>query len=386
MITIEKDDFTGFKKIQTPIFNLEEFNIFSDIRALRLSQKMRKLDFKMRYDELSLRIKLGHNVDSEIEKLDSKNLNGFDLIYFEGEDGQGAISIRVYSMLFEDCKWPNWSDQWPMIVDGNRISLTSNHISEHPVDLEFKVYDLPVDVFSNIANATEIKYSLRGKSEKIEGSLSGAYIKVFQAFEKLCFGDEKEGLTIFESLELEKNKYKGFLDKFADGDVEKSSEVNNKEETSTYECFNCKANNIVPNNWDSFKCHNCKKDNEITRPKDLSDEERNNHENRVVELIKEKKIEDAIKYYGTNFGFTDDSSKLKVKNLAEKNGLASIITSHNRKKVIIGLMFYTPVFAYLCYLGGLPSHKVNMHEGLWFILILTFGTLTIRSIIKLFKK
>jgi hypothetical protein len=145
-------------------------------------------------------------VDSEIKKLDSKNLNGFDLIYIEGEDGQGAISIRVYSMLFEDCQWPNWSDQWPMIVDGNRISLTSNHISEHPVDLEFKVYDLPVDVFSNIANATEIKYSLRGKSDKIEGALSGAYIKVFQAFEKLCFGDEKEGLTIFESLELEKNK------------------------------------------------------------------------------------------------------------------------------------------------------------------------------------
>lgn len=224
MITIEKDEFTGLKKIHTPIFNLDAFNVFSDLSVMRSSQKIRKLDFKMTHDELSLRIQLGHNVDSEIKKLDSKNLNGFDLIYIEGEDGQGAISIRVYSMLFEDCQWPNWSDQWPMIVDGNRISLTSNHISEYPVDLEFKVYDLPVDVLSNIANATEIKYSLRGKSDKIEGALSGAYIKVLQAFEKLCFGDEKEGLTIFESLELEKNKYKGFLDKLADGDVEKSSD------------------------------------------------------------------------------------------------------------------------------------------------------------------
>jgi hypothetical protein len=224
MITIEKDEFTGLKKIHTPIFNLDEFNVFSNLSVMRSLQKMRKLDFKMTHDKLSLRIQLGHNVDSEIKKLDSKNLNGFDLIYIEGEDGQGAISIRIYSMLFEDCQWPNWSDQWPMIVDGNRISLTSNHISEHPLDLEFKVYDLPVDIFSNIANATEIKYSLRGKSDKIEGALSGAYIKVFQAFEKLCFGDEKEGLTIFESLELEKNKYKGFLDKLADGDVENSSD------------------------------------------------------------------------------------------------------------------------------------------------------------------
>lgn len=234
MITIEKDEFTGLKKIHTPIFNLVEFNVFSDLSVMRSSQKIRKLDFKMTHDELSLRIQLGHNVDSEIKKLDSKNLNGFDLIYIEGEDGQGAISIRVYSMLFEDCQWPNWSDQWPMIVDGNRISLTSNHISEYPVDLEFKVYDLPVDVLSNIANATEIKYSLRGKSDKIEGALSGAYIKVLQAFEKLCFGDEKEGLTIFESLELEKNKYKGFLDKLADEDEETEDEETEEEDEKKF--------------------------------------------------------------------------------------------------------------------------------------------------------
>jgi hypothetical protein len=338
MITIEKDEFTGLKKIHTPIFNLDAFNVFSDLSVMRSSQKIRKLDFKMKYDELSLRIRLGHNVDSEIKKLDSKNLNGFDLIYIEGEDGQGAISIRVYSMLFEDCQWPNWSDQWPMIVDGNRISLTSNHISEHPLDLEFKVYDLPVDVFSNIANATEIKYSLRGKSDKIEGALSGAYIKVFQAFEKLCFGDEKEGLTIFESLELEKNKYKGFLDKLADGDVEKSSDENNDKEKSTYSCHSCKANNIVPNSWNSFNCHSCKKDNAIVRPTELTDDERKNHENKVVDLIKTKKIEDAIKYYASNFGFTEDASKIKVKELAEKNGMASIYKKHETKNAIIGLV------------------------------------------------
>ena len=80
MITIEKDEFTGLKKIHTPIFNLDEFNVFSDLSVMRSSQNIRKLDFKMTNSELSLRIQLGHNVDSEIKKLDSKNLNGFDLI------------------------------------------------------------------------------------------------------------------------------------------------------------------------------------------------------------------------------------------------------------------------------------------------------------------
>jgi hypothetical protein len=165
---------------------------------------------------------------------------------------------------------------------------------------------------------------LRGKSGKIEGDFNGPYIKVFQAFEQVCFGEENEGIKLFNSLELDDKKYKGVFNK------------ENQEESKTYSCYSCKANNLVPDSWDSFNCHNCKKDNTIIRPKNLSDEEKLNHENKVFDLIKEKKIKDAIKYYATNFGFTEEVSKLKVKEIAEIKGLGSNYKKYETKNSIIG--------------------------------------------------
>jgi hypothetical protein len=120
--------------------------------------------------------------------------------------------------------------------------------------------------------------------------------------------------------------------------------------------------------------------------KKLSPEEIEKYENKTIELIKEKKVSDAIKYYASNFGESQENSKVKVKELAEKNGLASIILANTKKKALLGLLFYIPIFAYLIYLGSLPPSKVPIPLLVWIVLIIIFGILTIRAIIKLFKK
>ncbi|MFN5633350.1 MAG: hypothetical protein ACK49D_01630, partial [Flavobacteriia bacterium] len=53
-------------------------------------------------------------------------------------------------------------------------------------------------------------------------------------------------------------------------------------------------------------------------------------------LIKDKKVEDAIKYYAANFGFSENDSKSKVKEIAEKNGLASNYKKYETKSALIG--------------------------------------------------
>jgi hypothetical protein len=314
MFTIEKDDFTGLKTINSKFYGLNQLMAFDG-----------PSDMYLRY----MTDKTGIS-------------DAFDLLYLESENGQGKITIRVCSSVakFSGNKdWPHWDDNWPMIIDGERLSLTSATINSFETNYELKAYDLPIDIFSKICNAKEIKFSLRGRNNKIEGVFTPQHQIIFRAFEQYCFGDENEGKKLLESIS---------------SFVSSSNSSNNQ--------------------------------NVIVRPKELTDEERNNHENKVVDLIKEKKIEDAIKYYASNFELAEDTSRLKVKELAERNGLASIITANNRKNAIIGLIFYIPAFSYLSYLGGLPSSEVPFPVGLWVILILIFGILSLRSVIKLFKK
>jgi hypothetical protein len=300
MFTIEKDDFTGLKKINSAFYGLKAFMSFDG-----------PSDIYLRY----MRDKTGIS-------------DAFDLLYLETENGQGNVCIRVCSSVAKfsgNQEWPHWNDEWPMIVDGERLSLTSKSTNSFETDYELKVYDLPIDVFSKICNAKEVKFSLRGRNNKIEGAFITQHITLFKAFEQYCFGDENEGKKLLESI----------------GSFVSSSNSSNNQsqgDTTTYSCYSCKANNIVPNSWESFSCHSCKKDNSIIKPKELTDEERNKHESKVVDLIKDKKIDDAIKYYATNFGYTEDSSKLKVKELAEKNGMASIYKKHETKNALIGLV------------------------------------------------
>lgn len=300
MFTIEKDDFTGLKKINSAFYGLKAFISFDG-----------PTDIYLRY----MRDKTGIS-------------DAFDLLYLETENGQGNVCIRVCSSVAKysgNQEWPHWDDEFPMIVDGERLSLTSTTTNSFETEYEVKVYNLPIDIFSKICNAKEVKFSLRGRKNKIEGVLTAQHVTLFKAFEQYCFGDENEGKKLLESI----------------GSFISSSNSSNNEnqgDTTTYSCHSCKANNIVPNSWDSFNCHSCKKDNAIVRPKELTDEERNNHENKVVDLIKEKKIEDAIKYYATNFGFTEASSKLKVKEFAEKNGMASNYKKYDNKQTLLGCL------------------------------------------------
>jgi hypothetical protein len=301
-ITKEKDDFTGLRKIE-----------ISQIPFLESSVKKSTLFTQKELDALGV-----YNVK-----------DSFSLKYLEHENGQGLISISILSLidqLYGHKQWPHWNDNWPMIIDGERINLSSNLSNTFESRFELKVYSLPVDIFSKLCKATEIKYSLRGKYEKIEESFTENHLKVFKAFEHYCFGDENEGKMIIESVGDYFNKFKG------------KDESQNDEETTNYSCYSCKSANKVPNSWETFTCFYCKKSNTIIRPKNLTDDDRKKHENKVVELIKENKIADAIKYYASNFGYLEDVSSIKVKELAEKNGLASAYRKYETKKTIIVLV------------------------------------------------
>lgn len=317
-ITTEKDDFTGLRKINSNFFGLSDFLIFSGPTEIYI-------------DFLS---KQNSGIKSDV-------IDAIDLMYIEHENGQGNIIIRVVSALgkyLRNSEWPHWDDNWPMIIDGERINISSSSTNSFETSYELKVYDLPVDVFNKICNAKEVKYSLRGRNSKVEGVFSNKHQEVFKAFEQYCFGDEAEA-------------------------SKKINEINK----------DLPASRVAEN------------DNAIP-VKQLSPEEIEKYENKTIELIKEKKVSDAIKYYAANFGESQENSEVKVKELAEKNGLASIILANTKKKALLGLLFYIPIFAYLIYLGSLPPSKVPIPLLVWIVLIIIFGILTIRAIIKLFKK
>ena len=103
-ITIEKDDFTGFRTINTGLVDLKKFKTYSSTSAMQL-------------DGLLGGLGTDHSRDA------------FDLVYVEAEDGQGGCFIKIVSYIKESAGWPHWDDNWLMIVDGNRISLNSTVVN-----------------------------------------------------------------------------------------------------------------------------------------------------------------------------------------------------------------------------------------------------------------
>ncbi|MFN5147623.1 MAG: hypothetical protein ACK5EK_01315 [Flavobacteriia bacterium] len=272
-VTIEKDEFTGFKKIFSP--------------------------------NIGLRSSMGYQVGTIGQD------DFFELLYLEGENGQGALVIRIHSYISNHSinkEWPHWDDNFFLIIDGERQILSSKVSNSFETKSEMKIYDLPMDVFGKICNAREVKYSLRGKHSNIEGVFSDIQLSVFKGFEKYCFGDENEGKEIFDS-------------------------IPNIAETWT--CFSCKTENVVPSNSDSFNCRICGKANSITRPSNASDEEKMEQ---VLLLLKDNKVSDAIKYYAFNYGVTEQEANKKIKTLAEENGHGETYKKHERKNGIIALV------------------------------------------------
>lgn len=318
MLTIrkEKDDFTGLCKINSSFYGLNKFISFDGP------------------SDIYIRYMLNNTGISD----------AFDLLYLEAENGQGNMVIRVCSSVAKysgNTDWPRWDDSWPMIIDGERVSLISSSVNTFESDYELKVYDLPIDIFYKLCNAKEIKFSLRGRNKKVEGVFLNQHQTILKAFEQFCFGDENLGNQILGSL--------GYSDSQNNG----NGQTNEQEDsTSIFYCYSCKSNNIVPNEWESFSCHNCGKSNSVVRPKNLTNEEKTEHESKVVDLIREKKIADAIKYYAANFGFTDDASKIKVKELAEKNGLASIYKRYENGNLVKGCLFLFVIIAIVLFLVG----------------------------------
>ena len=89
-VTIEKDEFTGFKKIFSP--------------------------------NIGLRSSMGYQVGTIGQD------DFFELLYLEGENGQGALVIRIHSYISNHSinkEWPHWDDNFFLIIDGERQILSS---------------------------------------------------------------------------------------------------------------------------------------------------------------------------------------------------------------------------------------------------------------------
>jgi hypothetical protein len=310
---IEKDDFTGLRKINSSFYGFDKFISFDG-----------PSDIYLRY----MRDKTGIS-------------DAFDLLYLELENGQGSIVIRVCSSVAKfsgNTEYPNWGDSWPMIVDGERVSLSSSSINSFERDYELKVYDLPIDVFNKLCNAKEIKFSLRGRNKKIEGVFSSEHQTVMKAFEQYCFGDENEGKKLLESVE--------------------SIVIQNNNE-------NPSENQIIKN---------------------MSDEEKSTHEKKIIELLQNNKVSDANAYYASNFGCDSDAAKKNVIEIANKNGLYSVILKLKKRNQRMALLLYVPIFGFLCYTGTIPMPRDSSWQYFMPILCLIFFVLIIRAIITQFKK
>ena len=311
-ITKEKDEFTGLRTIRTKLIGLTKFQLFSgSIEFYLLGQS--------------------HNIFDSIE-----------LIYLEQEDGQGIVTIRVLSLVgtLGYSEWPHWNDSFPFIIDGERISLNSEIKNTFESRHEIKLYDLPVDIFSKICNANEVKFSLRGKNARVEGVFTEEHIKIFKAFEQYCFGDETEANRIIIEI----------------------------------------IQNLKVSNADTA-------DDSETQTKQLSQEEIEEVEKKVVDLLKVNKISDANFLYSSNLGCDIETAKNKVIEIANKNGLYSAILKQLKKNQVIALCFYVPILSLLIYSASIPIPPgYSIFEILGPLSTLIFLILVIRSIVILFKK
>jgi Zn finger protein HypA/HybF involved in hydrogenase expression len=347
MFTNEVDEFTGLKKITTQLISLQKFKVYKN------------------------------DIISSLDRInDSDSIIMFDLVYAEAENGQGVMAIRIDSTLKSSNGWYDWQDEWPFIIDGERVSLVSKTQNEYKQWSEYKIYELTTDILYKISNAKELKYSLRGKNRKVDGILSNEHQIVFKAFEKYCFGDEGEANSLIASIQ----------------------NTIIEEEKKDYNCYNCKSTNRVANKNDNFNCYKCGKSNTIIKPKNLNDEEKLIHEKKVIELLNDKKIDDAVKYYSANFGLTAANSLIKIKELAEKNGSYSVYSNYMnrkpRKNLIIGL-FILSVTLFLINARYLIDTE-NYHDqqvlrrlnnaGFLYFLEAVGLIIVIINLIKLFKK
>jgi hypothetical protein len=225
-----------------------------------------------------------------------------------------------------------------MIIDGERVTLNSDSSNTFENKFELKLYNLPVDVFNKICNAKEVKFSLRGKNGKVEGEFNQEHLKVFQAFEQYCFGDEKEGEKLLETIK--------------EPVIPKSTEDISEDE------------NVIK----------------------MSDEEKSTHEKKIIELLQNNKVSDANVYYASNFGCDNDAAKKNVIEIANKNGLYSVILKLKKRNHRMALLLYVPIFGFLCYTGTIPMPRDSSWQYFMPILCLIFFVLIIRAIVIQFKK
>jgi hypothetical protein len=201
---------------------------------------------------------------------------------------------------------PNWNNVFFMIIDGKHVSLKSDQNTPIYKYIEFKNYDLPVDVLNLISNAKMVEFSLRGQYQEINGNwYPDEHIKVFKIFEDCCIKNQL--------ISTANEKIAAIIDE-RDKQVNASSEKN--------------LNASYKNNKVTNKAKNNISDNKI----DINKEQ----ESIIIDLLKNNKVSDSLKYVETNLKTSQNDAGRIVKGIAEKSGLASVYKKHEGKETAKG--------------------------------------------------
>jgi hypothetical protein len=170
-ISYKYDEFTGETIVMTGLVGLVRFKDFETSSVIALKPMDQNIFFSLIY-------------------------SGIDNDY---KDGLYTFDIH---MIMDADRYPNlvphWKNEWPLIVDGERVILEVLQVGER--NGENVNYKFNFETLQKLSNAKEIKYSLRGINTTVNGTFDPRHIDLFKAFLSYCTLKQKEGEEILSKI------------------------------------------------------------------------------------------------------------------------------------------------------------------------------------------
>jgi hypothetical protein len=210
------------------------------------------------------------------------------------------------------------------ISDGTGYKVESSNLVFSHLHMERMNFEISLSDFLKLVNAGRISWKIAGLDEG--------------EFDKMRIMDIKGVYNSIFDPEFETD----LLNKYVDERQEELRKYREEEELKKKQkeqgVAEKKEKVVIPQEKKTTPSPEPKKQETKAKPNKFDAEENSKHENAIVELIKNNRVEDAVKYYESNFGVDTEAAKSKVKSLAEKNGMASIYNKYHNKQALIGFL------------------------------------------------